>query len=427
MTRKTFLFFFTLSLLFPSFQAVSLQTEISLSLTGGENNSPHVTQKTKEAVLYNFSEALLNAVENCTPYQEDFSRFNPSLQSIGGLFGTKFQINIDIKGYENDTCVFSVINSMGALGKAIYTCAIDKKQQKEIVSAMKDKSKELITETFTVVRQIEEEDGSVQKSEQTTTMTDTKFNIVYAKTTGSACKMKNMEPTPEDKEAFKADFNKLPDDFLSALPICSAQKAKRNILFFSQTAEIKGMTENKCEIVFDKFTLLLPPETAKTIKSWEDIDKFSKDKTFSKFNYKSNYSYDGLMSLIGGCDKNPKCASSSGVATSTFGNVKTKTGMLSPTCSEQECSFKFLNTVSFDNEETNYSIICQIPKTEISKLATEYAPLIEKYGEKSGTNENGGMWFRSAESNEETKEADKKIMLYIQRARMCRYENKPAL
>ena len=416
MIKKQSLFVIVFSILLLPVQAVSFQTELSFSLTGGENNSPHVTQKTKEPVLHNFSENLINAAESCTPYHENFKTFK--------LFGTEFNVDVAIKGYENNLCAFSITTSMGALGKTVHSCEIDRELQKEIVSAMKDGSKELITETFSSVNQIEKEDGTIQESKQTTTMTDTKFNIVYAKTLGTACKMKNVEPTQEETEQLKADFNKLSDDFISALQTCAVQKAERKLMFFSQTVEIKGIKENKCEIVFDRFTLLLPPDTTKTIKSWEDIANLSKDKTFSKFNYKSNYSYNGLMSLIGECDKNPKCTSSSGTSTSTSGDIKTKSGLLSPTCTEEACSFKLLNTVSVNDEETNYSIICQIPRTEISKLASEYATLIEKYGQKSGMNENGGMWFRGAKSNEETKEADKKIMLYIQRNRMCRYESK---
>ena len=407
--------------------ALSFKTDISFSLTGGTNNTPHVVQKTNEPVLYDFSEQLTEAVEKCSPYRENFTERNPSLKNLGKIFGSSFQIDIDIKGYENDLCSFSVTNSMGALGKMVHTCAITKEQQKEIVSAIKDKSKELVTETFSSVNKIKNEDGSTQESNQTTTITDTRFNIVYAKTMATACEMENVEPTQEDTEKLKAELNALPEEFLAALQNCSEQKAQRNILFFSQTAEIKGMKENKCEIVFDDFTLLLPSDISKTIKNWEDISNLSKDKTFSKFNYKTNYSYDGLMTLIGDCAKSEKCSASSGSSSSTVGNVTKKSGMTLIECTQEGCSFKLLNIISVDGQETDYSIICNIPKTELNKIADEYAPLIEKYGKKSGINENGGIWFQGAKSNDETKSADKKIMLYIQRNRMCRYENRPAL
>lgn len=108
--------------------------------------------------LYNFGEQLLQSLENCSPYTENFTELNPEL---GAMFGGDLSVLIDIKGKQEEKCVFDVIMQIDILGCQIQHCQISDDQRQRLLTAMKDRSNEVITETFDSYMTVEDEDGNI--------------------------------------------------------------------------------------------------------------------------------------------------------------------------------------------------------------------------------------------------------------------------
>ena len=390
------------------------KTAFAASFELGANLSDLVAAGKSATENYQFSDALISAVENCSPYHEDFGKYNPALAFVGAFLGIKPDVDIDIEGYQNGKCSFSVTGKLGQLGKTVYACAVDEKMRNEIVAAMRDKSGEEITDTFETTFTVQGQDGQTTEHKSQTTMTATRFNIVYNKLMQSVCKQTTIPPTEEEKEKFKQEMNSLTPDFLDALQTCSPKKTHRKIMFFAQNAEIKGPKDGKCVLSYEDFTLSLPFETAKTVASWEDFEKLSADTAVSKYDYKKNYTFSGLLLTINGCH-NGQCSGGGMKSKETIGAITKETGVGEAKCSETSCSFNFINVVTIGEEKTDYSVVCTVPKTEIKRIVDEYASVIAKQSD--GT-------FTSFIPTDETKDADEKIMYGLQKARFCRFSGR---
>lgn len=78
--------------------------------------------------LFNFSDKLLAATENCLEYEEDFTENNPTLQDLGKMFGgVGFSVKVKIFGEDNQFCHFSIGYGLGNLQTTKYDCNISKK------------------------------------------------------------------------------------------------------------------------------------------------------------------------------------------------------------------------------------------------------------------------------------------------------------
>ena len=391
-------------------------TASAASFELGANLSDLVAAGKSATESYQFSDGLISAVENCSPYGEDFSKYNPLLGLMGAFLGVKPTVDIEIKGPENGKCAFTVTGKLGQLGKSVYDCAVNKKMQDEIVAAMRDKSGEEITETFETTFTSRDQDGRETEHKSNMTMTATRFNIVYNKLMNSVCKHTAVPPTEEEKEKFKQEMDRLSPDFLDALKTCSPKTTGRKIMILAQEAEIKGMKDGKCVLSYEDFTLSLSPDEAKSIRSWADFEKFSSNPAVAKYDYKKNYTISGLMLMINDCHAG-HCSTGGMSSKETMGEITKETGVGKPACSESSCDFRFVNIVTIGGAKTDYSVVCTVPKTEMKAIVDEYAPVIAKHSSES---ESGR--FTSFIPTDETKDADKKIMYRLQKGRFCRFE-----
>ena len=197
-------------------------TNIKIDITG---TTTATTTQTKEVKLYNFSPELINAAQSCSPYEENFNKNNPELnQSIPFLGNQKMDVTINIAGKdENGNCKFKVTQKILGMMTFLYNCAISPNQQKELITAMQDRSTTPITETFTTYM-TSSYNGETQKTPMQQTMTDGKFNIAWAKIIGTSCETSEQEPTQEEKQALEDSFNNLSESFQTSLQNCKEDR-----------------------------------------------------------------------------------------------------------------------------------------------------------------------------------------------------------
>ena len=94
---KILLFF--VFLLFSN-NAFALEADVSLNGTTVSYDSSN---------LFNFSDKLLEATENCLAYEEDFTENNPTLQDLGKMVrGVGYSVKVKIFGEDNHLCHFSL-------------------------------------------------------------------------------------------------------------------------------------------------------------------------------------------------------------------------------------------------------------------------------------------------------------------------------
>lgn len=369
----------------------------------------------KTPSLYNFSEQLLQSSENCSPYSENFTELNPELIKLGAMLGGEFSVLIDIKGKQEEKCVFEVIMQLGLLGRQIQHCQISDEQRQRLLTAMKDRSNEIITETFDSYTTIKDTNGNIiDKKANKTTMTDNRFNIEWAKII-QECNITQKELSKEEMVEQQKKFNTFDKDFLKSLRSCQKAITSRQVLFFGEDIEIKGLEDGKCIIEYKDFTIRLPQEELKNIQSWDNISKIIKDKTISKYNYEQNYARRDLLFAIDSCLKKD---GSNGKTIQSIGEIKIIKS-LKYKRTTNGCEITFVNLLNRGSEEEIYTKICKLPEIYIQDIKNEYSTLLEQYREKSGIDEKGSFYVQSAKSNEYTKNADEKIWLEINENNFC--------
>lgn len=350
-----------LSILSALFITPTQAQETSVSI--GSNT---VTTKASEVKLYNFSPELLSAAQNCTPYQEDFIKNNPDLgQEIPMLGGAKMAINIDVKGYNDQKkCLFSVTHEIPGLFNTTYECAISPEKQKEIISAMQDRSTNLITETFTSYTEVNYGDGRSEKLPTQQTMTDGIFNIIWAKTIAEDCQAHTNTPSKEEQEKLADNMQKFSPEFLSALQQCQPQAEEKQFFFITEKIEIIGSENNACHLKYTDFDLYIPQAKIASIQSIEDIIALTKDKNISK--YTPKYMNMGIKNELSNCLK----ATSYHLGASeshTRGEITIKKQISSEKLNN-ECILTFSNTLTNNNEKSEYKKTCRIPISQIEGL-----------------------------------------------------------
>lgn len=332
--------------------------------------------------LYNFSKELLNAVQNCQPYKENFAAVNPNLKVLGDMFGgTELAVNVEIFGQENGMCHFTISSDFSGLPISYYDCKIDNGQRAELLKAMQNRSTKEITETFPYSYNVTiEYDNQItqQKVEAEKTVTGNIFDVTYEKVLAHSCEMKEAEPTAEQQDNAQKEMMKFSDDFRKALQNCRPATEKKSLLGFEMAnVEIIGFDSNhNCQMQVDKnFSLKVPQDKLAELSNWDDLLLLEQDESITT--YKPVYYYDGLVSVLQAC-KNGEANYSGGMQTSKYGNTEIKNG-ISSVLENKVCRIKFENTLSFGKGLKDYGQTCTVPLGEVSTLLTRHSEMSGAY------------------------------------------------
>ena len=352
------------------FLLIILSTCVASNINAQENyisiDATGIITKTSEVKLYNFTPELINAAQNCTPYQEDFIKNNPDLgQSIPMLGNAKLSVNVNILGYDNQgKCQFSVNQKISGIADTVYNCTISSNRQKDIVSAMQDRSTTPITATFTTYSTIDYGDGRIEKQPMQQTMTDGKFNIVWAQTIAEDCQMQVGTPTEEEQKNLISNVQTFSESFQTSLKQCQPASEEKQLFFMTEKAEIIGITEKGCHIKYSDFDLYVPLEKLSSIKTMEDVKAFVGDKAISQYTPKfiTIGLKDELMHCLGATSYHQGASQST-----TSENITIKNKMSSKKV-DNTCVLTFANTLIYNGEVSEYKKICRIPLSKIGEL-----------------------------------------------------------
>lgn len=379
---------------------------MSFHFGGGEATSRVET----DGKLYNFSSELLEAVKNCSAYQEDFTKNNPKKAEVPFMGSIDLGINIDIKGWAGDNCLFTVDYKLKGIQNMIYDCALSRQQVSEVYAAMTDKSGEIVEETYTSYYEYGEVGKSMNKASQQNTIKGTRFDVLSAKIMAQHCVVKNSEPTKEEQEAAMQEKMALSDDFRKALLTCSPVKDSKNIMMMNMSAEIIGMENDKCHVKYEAFDLYIPMLKMADITSWLDIMKLSEDTAISK--YTPTYRTKGTMFALYDCMQGK---SVSGGSTQTMNNTERGFRVKHE---ENKCILTFVNKVKAVDVVQDYSKICEVNDADIGAILQPYEALIQA---NRGVNEAGH--YSSHKSNAQTQKADGEIFKLLEKSGVCNLIN----
>lgn len=407
------------SLLCCLFWGHSVQSaEFQFSLDGDE-----MIQKASAVRLYNFSDKLIESAENCTPYLEDFTAQNPELRELGAVLGgLELQVMVDVQGQKDNKCLFSISQVLKGMGGTKYICSIDEEQRKELVRAMKSRSTELLTETYTSYMISENQiENTVEKIPVETTMTDGLFNITMAKIMANSCDTEEYIPTEEEQQSAQDNFNKFSDYFKESLKMCTPDIEERTFFFISVKAEILGKKGDRCLVRYDAFDLLVSKEMADELSGFDDLDELIKKSDVAEYNKKSDYETVGLLFEIKNCyanqnnnlrgnflSKNPTTKSFSS------GSIKIIQG-LSFEYKNSQCVVKLNNKVEIDNLVQDYGLSCLVKEDVWRNIQEKYADILVQGEEKSETE----FISFGMEDRKLTENTDKEIFEYLKSNGFC--------
>ena len=350
----------------------------TITLEMGKDTS--VTSKDNEVKLYNFSNELLNSVENCLLYREDFTENNPDLKKIGDMFGSAdFQVFIDIRGWNKGMCDFVITQKIVGFEGTQNVCSVDKEVLSEIVEAMKDRSKELKTETFFTKSQVVDENGKVLDSYVVkNTVVGSSFDIVYSKVVGNYCEVKEVNPSIEEQEEIKEKTMDFSDKFKLSLKECLPDEERRNVLFLSFEAKIMGKKDDKCHIRTNDFDFYLSKEQVVEIGGFDELYKLINDKKSSRYRVLENYYLSEFFGAMKHCSE--KSDFNSGVyEDGLFGDVKIKKSIEAKYV-ENKCVLRFMNRLMIENEAKDYSLKCVLSDKNRDVIISKYG--LGRYDEK---------------------------------------------
>lgn len=365
--------------------------------------------------LYTFSAELLQSVADCSPYVEDFTKHNPELVKVGKMFGGDLAVKVNIKGKQEDKCAFDVTMKVGLLGKQAYECEVSDTEREALLNAMNDRTNEVVTETFDGYMTTEDEAGNlVLEKTSKYNMTDNRFNIEWAKV-NQKCKLIQGELSEEEKLEEQKKFDVFEPEFLQSLQACEQATTTRKVLFLSETLDVLGWQNENCIAKVEPFIISIPKEKLENVQDWADIRTMMQDKTFSQYDPEQKYMKSDLMFSIDKCTKED---GSSGTQTEKFGEIKVKTSFKYEK-TEEGCKLKFINLLNRDQEQEDFTKICNLPAEYVQTVKNTYADLIEQYGEKSSVDEEGRYHYEGATTNEQTEAADEKIWQEINERGFC--------
>lgn len=380
-----------------------------------DNMSDNITEIISEtdASLYEFSDGLLNAVEKCVPYQENFVNYNQHIKdSVATMFGgIPFELPLEIFGKEEGLCHFSVqYELMGQ--KVVYDCKIDDVQRQSLLTAMKDRSREAVTIVFDMPPDNNQKSSKIK-------LTAGRFTAELTKIQYTACRQHIETISLEEQEQLERKLKKLPQTFYEALADCEPSVADFKMLSAEEHVEMLGWVEGKCHLNYRNFDLYVPKEKLKEIQTFDDVENLIYSLDDAVYNYQSAYRYDGLLFELAACYRQTKVIEPNREKINYADKMEISTGVQGLE-NEKSCDIELINTLKLHDKLNDYGVICSIPPADLEQIVLPYLSLADQYGEKSFKNIDGNMEWHSSTINQITRHADGKLMYLLQKNNYCK-------
>ena len=367
----------------------------------------------KKVVLHNFSPDLMRAAADCRAYSEDFVAQNPDLRQRSNQFGgAKFKIDIDIKGISEDLCRFSVTTYLEGVGGTKTTCGLNGSEHLSLIKAMKDRSEQPITLTYTTINDKENE-PPVQ-----TTLTAGHFDAVWAKLRSEVCQTVVISATPQEAEQNRHKIDRLPSSLQSALQTCRPTIEKRHFMFIENNVTVIGPKGGKCHLLYNNFDIYLPQPEVANLKSYDDLNALLLNKNIAVYRDKDNIPTQNLLFATDFCRKHKFGQRRWSEPTSSDINLKIERG-LAAKYTDNSCRIKLINSVRLPDKKLDYSLFCDLDKDILDMVLMSYEDLLTEFGEKELTDDDGNVSYLAPRNTEKTDAADDKFFQDLQRLHLC--------
>ncbi|MBR6355590.1 MAG: hypothetical protein IKR92_01930 [Alphaproteobacteria bacterium] len=383
--------------------------------------SAHATilpkEQPREAKLYEFSEELINAVENCSEYATDFSVKETPYAHLGDFMGkmpskSKFEIYY----HDKDICRMRVRFIALGQGETRFNCRLNDKQRAQLVQAMRDKS----TEEYVVTLPTEDE-ADCSGCSSAVTFSGNLFDTTLAMLKPKVCAELHIMPTRDEIEAARVYNKQFSEDFRATLKKCIPAKRDEVTGNLLDGVEILGKVENsdKCRLKFAGFEMTADPNIFKSVTTIDDLQRtLLRQLDDAKYDYENKYDGTGMLFGLHECRKG-SASYNAGENIFMHGNIQVRNG-LNAKRSREICEVVLKNTVEIANVYyRDYSMKCNVPLSQIDSLTATYAHLLET-AEKEVEEENNGVFYAvDAKHTPETQRADTEILAKVRDYGYC--------
>ncbi len=373
-------------------------------------------EQPREAKLYDFSEELINAVENCSEYETEFSVKDTPYAHLGDFMGkmpskSKFEI------YYHDRNICRMRFRFIALGQGEtrFNCRLNDEQRALIVQAMRDKS----TEEYVITLPTEDE-RDCSGCSSAVTFSGNLFDTTLAMIKPKACAELHIMPTKDEIEAARVYTKTFSPNFHEALKKCVPAKGEDANHYQILGVEILGKTDkNKCRIKFADFEMTADPQMFKSLATVEDLQRALLRKLDeAKYDYEAKYDSTGLLFGLDACRKNGGFYDA-GENIFMHGNIQARNGLKAKR-SREICEVVLKNTVEIaDVFYRDYTMKCNVPVSQIDSLTAMYAHLLEENGAQSEEDKNGIFYATEVHYTPETGKADAEILAKVRDYGYC--------
>lgn len=373
-------------------------------------------EEPQETKLYNFSEELISAVENCSEYNAEFSLKDTPYAHLGDFAGdmpskSKFEIYYKDK----NMCRMRVRLIALGHGETRFNCRFNDEQRALLAQAMRDKSTEEYVITLPTT---DEEDCSGCSS--AVTFSGNLFDTTLAMLKPKACAELHIMPTTDELEAARVYKKRFSDDFRNMLLKCTPAKgedANKNRL---DGIEIFGLTEDKkCHLKYADFEMEVEPRQFYSIYSVDDLHRFLlRNLDDAKYDYESKYDGEGILFGLDACRKEGGFYDA-GENIFMHGNIQARNG-LTARLSDDTCHIVLKNSLEIaDIYHRDYTLQCNVPVAQISPLTKLYSYLLEESGEQVEQDKNGVFYATEVQYTPEIQKADKELLAKVREFGYC--------
>lgn len=373
-------------------------------------------EQPRKVELYNFSEELINAVENCSEYATDFSVKDTPYARLGDFMGkmpskSKFEIYYRDK----DICRMRFRFIALGQGETRFNCRLNDKQRARIVQAMRDTS----TEEYVITLPTEDE-ADCSGCSSAVTFSGNLFDTTLAMIKPKACAELHILPTRDEIEAARVYTKTFSPDFHEALKKCQPAKGEDANQHRILGVEILGKADkNKCRIKFADFEMTVDPHMFKSMTTVEDLQRSLLRKLDdAKYDYESKYDGTGMLFGLDAC-RQDNGFYDAGENIYMHGNIQKRNGLKAKR-SREICEIVLKNTVEIANVYyRDYSLKCNVPVSQIDSLTALYIHLLEENGAQSEEDKNGVFYATEVRHTPETNRADAEIMAKVRDLGYC--------
>lgn len=400
----------------------TMQNEPEQTENGSVANSADNASATQLRQL-NFSPELINAMNNCTAYEEDFTSGNPELAKENADGRTQ-KITVRVNGWDNNECHFTVEytykkgEQTEPQGKRT-DCKLIQENMKELVAAMQDKSDDVYTDTI--------ENQTAQETQQQEII-GSRFDVTYTKVKKLLCQEEyfdaSVDKTEQKKEQenqlspeeFAERYNLFSPEFMLSLQACRPDTEERTIARFRHEIEIIGKERNVCHMVYDMYDLKIPLVVVPNIHGFDDVKTLLKNEEIASFNYHPEYIYDGLVHAYNACHNKH---SYYGVKDLKRVSDVVISRSMNAEYDGENCIIHLNNDVEYEQQKTDYGVMCRLDNKTIDDLWPIFEDILNKYGEHQKIGAGGKKEIVRGINNKKTKEADIALMFYMQQQDYC--------